>query len=684
MSRVIANIDESRVQYGAGGADRLEYSMQFIGRELPQPTIDQRLSREALAEGHESPSPMDETPAAAVDSALTGGSTVGYLFHDRTRISPAGLALGEHVYSLSLAPGEEVILEQKTWTTRQVSLEELTEDERTVDLEQSSTFSTEMDIDLSRETETRRTFSMANAFDSTAGATIPIEGVSIALNVTNSQRMEQSLADADTTTRTDSVTRTHERTSKVAAKQRSLHKTTFRIATETGFQATSRRTVRNPNRGSALTLHYFKVLRALAISRERVGVQLCWAPFVTDPGFGVRERIRKAREAAAAGSNAEVILPPRPQPPVPTGEPQWHGSGRINLDKYFGPTRDMSVDVEATIAIPSGYQWDGVNASVTLIFEDTRSHESYIKGQPWAAGPHLKAIVHTGISWTLLPGAPVHAEVEFFANFVPVDAFDPAAVKAYQEALAAWEAEVARIRAEAGRRAGEQALNDVDRTLNALSPVAELIPAVVRSYFSADVRDEFREVELWHRIFDFGNGGYALLPGTWADGELHFPERGAADFLNASWARLFLPIRPGYELAALRFIYGGTPLQPLDPVLEDQIAQLQAELAAYRTEHFGSPSGESGVDPATKALTEKYDTIARWTETLPTDGTHIEAILSQTTGLDVQSEQVIADEKALRDSIVKDQVSDERLKTKALEHFGKGASTTIHVSTDGQ
>src|SRR6185295_12248797 len=40
-------------------------------------------------------------------------SDIGYAFLDRTRIRPAGFALGEHVYALGLAPGEEVILEQK-------------------------------------------------------------------------------------------------------------------------------------------------------------------------------------------------------------------------------------------------------------------------------------------------------------------------------------------------------------------------------------------------------------------------------------------------------------------------------------------------------------------------------------------------------------------------------------------
>ncbi len=237
---------------------------------------------------------------------------------------------------------------------------------------------------------------------------------------------------------------------------------------------------------------------------------------------------------------------------------------------------------------------------------------------------------------------------------------------------------------EARQRAGQQALSDVDRILAQLNPVAELIPAVVRSYFDPTVRDDSWEVELWHRVFDFASGGYSLYPGTWDDKALPFPERGAADFLNASWARLFLPIRPGYELVALRFIYGGVLDQPLDPEREAQFQQLLEELEAYRTVRFGAPTGAPGVDLTTKALNEKYEVVARWTETLPTDGTHVEAVISATTGFDAQTEQVVADEKALRDAIVKEHLSDESLKSKALEVFGKAGTTSINVSTNGQ
>lgn len=64
--------------------------------------------------------------------------------------------------------------------------------------------------------------------------------------------------------------------------------------------------------------------------------------------------------------------------------------------------------------------------------------------------------------------------------------------------------------------------------------------------------------------------------------------------------------------------------------------------------------------------------------------THVAAVISATTGFDAQTEQAVADEKALRDAIVKDHLSDESLKTKAIEVIGKAGTTSINVSTNGQ
>ena len=59
-------------------------------------------------------------------------SEIGWLFLDRTRIRPNGYAVGEHVHTMSLAPGEELVMEQKAFTKRQATYEEQNEQERQV------------------------------------------------------------------------------------------------------------------------------------------------------------------------------------------------------------------------------------------------------------------------------------------------------------------------------------------------------------------------------------------------------------------------------------------------------------------------------------------------------------------------------------------------------------------------
>jgi hypothetical protein len=115
-------------------------------------------------------------------------SEIGYLFFDRTRIRPSGFAVGEHLYALSLAPGEEVVLEQKTFSKRQLTYEEQTEEERQKDLELSSTLSTELQEGAER--QRNRT----NSAGFTAGGSVGgnIYGVEVSANLGYSTNLTEA------------------------------------------------------------------------------------------------------------------------------------------------------------------------------------------------------------------------------------------------------------------------------------------------------------------------------------------------------------------------------------------------------------------------------------------------------------------------------------------------------------
>src|SRR4029077_3443016 len=114
------------------------------------------------------------------------------------------------------------------------------------------------------------------------------------------------------------------------------------------------------------------------------------------------------------------------------------------------------------------------------------------------------------------------------------------------------------------------------------NPVNELVNRLITEHFTPDVRDEGAEIELWQRIFQWDAASYVLYPGWWADEPLRDPLGDPNSFFNASWARLFLPVRPGMEAMAMRWIFSKTIHMPLDPGLSEAIADVVDDLDKYR------------------------------------------------------------------------------------------------------
>jgi hypothetical protein len=122
---------------------------------------------------------------------LTGAlaSEIGFLFLDRTRIRPAGFGIGEHVMSLSLAPGEEVTIEQKTFSKREGSYEQISDQEQTFDLELSSTLTNEVSESLDHEQSVTKR--------SSTGAEAGISGEASGVGLKIAHNQSDNVDDAD-------------------------------------------------------------------------------------------------------------------------------------------------------------------------------------------------------------------------------------------------------------------------------------------------------------------------------------------------------------------------------------------------------------------------------------------------------------------------------------------------------
>jgi hypothetical protein len=379
---------------------------------------------------------------------------------------------------------------------------------------------------------------------------------------------------------------------------------------------------------------------------------LCWAPFIETPARAFNRRLSNGKAAIIAA--AEASLPPAPPPPVPTNTASGTKvvSQQFEADKW-GSTGDQSVDYQISFDITTGYEWDGSSESIAFIEENivrtpvnmVRDNSANLVGIPFEQSGQLHLTIHVGIQSVWKDnrdfGKGSHLYISVKAPFKqilgsvapPGDAYT-AAFSDYTTKSQQWTADASDVRAKAVENADKWELEMIDH----LDPSTEIVASIVEKYFPIEVRNSGAEVELWQTIFEWDAASYELYPGWWTSDDLREPTRDANDFLNASWARLFLTVRPGMEFTALRWIYGKTSQRPIDVRLERAIKAFVDDLTNFRDTHFGAVVTAGNPCPT---ITEKYDCLATWEETMPTDGTHIEVTQGATRVIEDEEQKAI-------------------------------------------
>ncbi|HET7463065.1 MAG TPA: hypothetical protein VFJ82_17565 [Longimicrobium sp.] len=627
------------------------------------------------------------TPADQMTDLLQ--SDIGILFLDRTRIRPAGFVLGEHLTSLSLAPGEELVVEQRTFSKREVTYEEQNETEQQMDLELASTLSTSVEDGLDRQQNhtSQESFAISGSVSGT------YEGVTVGVTPSYSS----TVTDADANTRRRSVKDTSTASRKVSAKYRAQHKTTFRVATEQRFESTSRRTLRNPNRYTPIDLRYFKVMQRLDFARERTGARLAWSPFISDPAAGFFGRLQAGYNAILQA--AEPELPPQPTPPVPPAEEpaQLFQSDPKEADQWGWPQHDMSANYDLRLTIPPGFTWDGdaqyVKDSVARLAQvspDIIDHYHgdyrgiYPVGEVGNTGDALVLRVHVGCDSMWFDDHEIILKME--GRFIPQgSSADEAYQQAYQawlEAMDAWREKVYDLRKAARAQALRAAEDWREAQLQSVSVLSELLDRAVATLIPEAQRSAAWMIESWRTLFEWESASFVLYPGWWSTRPMRDYTKDAADFVNASWARLYLPIRPGFEQQALRFIVGNTQ-QTLDEQSEAAIQALVTQVNDYRVANFGDAQ-ETVVTPPSGGgcpqHTEKVLCLGTWSDTIPTDGTHLEVVQASTHAADGMSRDQLDDGHAMRQAETADVNSTRLLKDAATANVKTG-KLSVNVFT---
>jgi hypothetical protein len=580
---------------------------------------------------------------------------IGLLFLDRTRLRPSGFAVGEHLYTMGLAPGEEVVLEQQSFYQREVTNETTTETETNAENEKTTSWSKDnADVVVGSLTTTR-----VDGFN--AGGNIGFEYAGFKVGANGGTNDNTTNADANS--RTDSVKEVNGNTSKNVAKLRDLHKTVFRVATTDRFEQSAKRTIRNPNAHTPIDLHFYKVLQRIRFSQERYGVRLCWTPSLPDPAsafFDVETAMHGEMLGKARASVPKPALPAQPViDQVPGAQVVGLTPPLTELTGWGGwPGTDMSADYTLPINVPTGMKWDSDKAFLQASLHPTltgapRGFHVDPVGDPWEVvnsngDRTIFQIVHAGAGWRLEGHSQLW--VSLSARVIP-DAASLAGEQA--KATAEWEAKCAAIIAEYNAQvaaAEAQALQQfavwqADHRAS-LNPKQELMRRFIGSMFQPDERDTVAELDTWEQIFEWDLMAARLYPGTWnGTGELRDPYLPADDFVNASWARLYLPVRPGYEEIALRWMYLRDKVKTGPLTIEDFIAKVLKDMRDWRMQNLGGPD-EIVITPAAGQpcpdVVQRYVCLGTWTEDLPTDGVHTEVTLATTTAADPLTASIAA------------------------------------------
>lgn len=630
-----SNFDPSQLQFVSGTSDRFTYTQSFCPVNL---AVD-------------GPPPPTAAPSTVVvPGSLEAleqqfASNIGLLFLDRTRIVPQQTVLGEELVSLSLAPGETVVLSQQSNSQNTVSFEQQDETDQEVTQQYASSLTTALEQGLNDQQQNS---------DKTQSGISGTLGFNYVVNVSASPSFGNSVSSADTATQQRSVKQTLAASQQVSSTYRAQHKTTFTISSQQTFQTTNQRTITNPNRFTPIDLRYFKIYLQMQLSLERYGVRLAWAPVVKDPGQAILAAAQAASTAVINAAVSAASLPTPPTPPTPPVDAPPRSAGAVAI---FSPGvnlgQGVSADQKVTITNPDSqvYQWDGQPLTVSAVLGSTPqippSSVTQILSTLVDASGDLDVEIHAGYGTSV--GSPSTLAVTVTANFIAIptsaDVAYQQAMAQYNQQLAGYNAQVAALQAAAAAGAQKDAKAAYDAVIANADPLATCITQVIGSDIPAGDYGSPAEIDVWRSIFDWSRATVELYPSWWSDAPINDPDYPAASFINASWARLYLPVLPGMEALALAAITEFTG-QAFD---SGSVATVLGDLSAYRAQYFGNAdevptTSNGGPCPS---VTDDFICLASWTELLPTDGTHLEVLQAATSADDDLTDQMLAIREAL-------------------------------------
>ncbi len=235
---------------------------------------------------------VERTPVELPKASTLG---LGYIVGMRQTWVPAGLSLGDLVYSLPLAPGEQqrIAIQETRQSASEREMEAMTDDELQTftETEDSSTLATfnsafrEAAAGGSQMQSRSYTESEAGTSHSgLVGAIVGGGGASWGYSSSSSSGSTSSWQNTSRDYASSSAQDMHASLSRVASASRRSTRTRIRVASGMERTEITTRVVTNHNRNHALTMQWWQVLRHFHVTSEVDDVQLvCFVPFELVP-----------------------------------------------------------------------------------------------------------------------------------------------------------------------------------------------------------------------------------------------------------------------------------------------------------------------------------------------------------------------------------------------------------------
>ncbi len=246
--------------------------------------IDRPIDVEAFREGLAVDRPWGGVPIA-------GSLAIGYVVQMAQRWTPIGLALGDLVYSLPLAPGEQqrIAVMERSATSSVIESERVDNSEQMSfterdDTSATATFAsafTEVAAGGSHYDTEASSFSVAAAVG--GGGVFPFGcvagGVSTSFGTSSSSGNTNTWMNGARNSTSNAAQSTHSAVQRQAAARRSSSRTAMRLASASETTEVVTKVITNHNKTRALTMQYWEVQRLFDVTTVAEGVNLvCLVP----------------------------------------------------------------------------------------------------------------------------------------------------------------------------------------------------------------------------------------------------------------------------------------------------------------------------------------------------------------------------------------------------------------------